>query len=864
MPTLVDGSLGSLVQGMSQQPSRARLPGQSEWQLNVTNNEVFGMSRRQSLEYLSVANRFDADADGDFVTEHGNFRMGDVNARYLLRVAGAGDNPELVLTRKSNRYTVTMDEGAKEYMRTDKDVNPYGRRVLLKEMDDRLFVVNTQKTVTALPDLPDYGNNNSTVVYCRGGKYANGYTIRFKAGDVEHMVTWSTPDGSDSSHTTTAHARYIVKQLHDICTIGTGSGNGTTAAVAFVGIDVTDQTWVAAPGFYYASTGAKAWLQANFAMEMVGAHLVFTPFDPDFEYLITSYEATASELLVDVRDSIKDVGRLPIRAPNGMVVRIEGSNRAEDDYYLQWVVEDATVGDVVDEKGSWQECTAPDQQFKLDPATMPHELVVDETGEKPVYSLQQMEWAERESGNDYSNPFPEFVGREIADVADWMGRAVFLHMSDVNLSRSSEYLNWFKQTATTLLDTDPVNLRSTATKGDSHLIYAIPFNKDLVIFGTNGAQFVISGRETLTNGNASMVLTSEFDADLTTRPQALGDSIMFTSWSGKYTLVHEMYLDGTQNNHARRTVTDHVPRLLPGRARLFASNDGANTAMVVTDNDPRTVYVYEFLWIDSTRVQSAWSIWTFDGDLENVRIDDGLSTMTLQTASGGFMTGTLPMYRKDADGMDFPMHMDYMRRQTLDNETVLHVRSTGNSQELGDIIVLADDTIEGSSIQGMPLAIESLSTKVQADGVPNLTTVTLSQPYTGDVITGTRFKTSFIPTMPVIRDSDGVAITQAELTVQEFAVTCEDTGPFMMTRECTYEAPEDYWSFEYSGRVLGDPDFMLGTVPVDSSVVTFPFDDLTTTSKLVLDCNTHLPMTITEIEWHGTVRNRYRRISNGG
>jgi len=46
--------------------------------------------------------------------------------------------------------------------------------------------------------------------------------------------------------------------------------------------------------------------------------------------------------------------------------------------------------------------------------------------------------------------------------------------------------------------------------------------------------------------------------------------------------------------------------------------------------------------------------------------------------------------------------------------------------------------------------------------------------------------------------------------------------------------------------------------------VDFPFEDQTTTSKLLLECDTHLPMTITEIEWHGNVRNRSKRLTNGG
>jgi hypothetical protein len=84
-----------------------------------------------------------------------------------------------------------------------------------------------------------------------------------------------------------------------------------------------------------------------------------------------------------------------------------------------------------------------------------------------------------------------------------------------------------------------------------------------------------------------------------------------------------------------------------------------------------------------------------------------------------------------------------------------------------------------------------------------------------------------------------------------------------MTRVCAYEAVEDYWTLKYSGRKLGDPDFLLGSTPIDSDTVDFPFSENVLTSYLEIECTTHLPMTLTEIEWNGNVNNRSRRITNG-
>ena len=847
----VDGSLGSLVQGVSQQPSRARLPGQSEEQLNVRNDEVFGMSRRPSTTVVTSGTGF-APFNGERITENGTFRMNTELLPYNVRIVNGSGQPQMRIVKPDGFKLVSMPAETVPYMRADPADHPYANRLIFKEMDDRVFVLNTGVKVKKLPDLPTSSTRNATVVYCRGGKYAVGYTIRFKFGGNEHQVTYSTPDGSDTSHTPKGQVKYIIRQLYNLCRLAKTGTAGTSATSPKV-VDVNDSDWVPDPGEFYMSTGAQAALVAAFDIYMVGGHIIFSPKVSSLSYTITATETTNSELLVDVRDEIRDVGRLPTRAPVGMVVKITGSHRAEDDYFLKWTVKDAALDGIEDLKGVWEECTAPNEPYKLDPATMPHELYVNASGQ---YAIRALEWAERAAGSDLSNPFPEFVGRTIQDIADFQGRSVVLHGNTISMSRTDAYADWFKQTASTKLATDPIHMRSTATDGDSQLIYAVPFNRDLVLFGTNNAQFMINGRRTITGDNASMVLTSEFETDLKSRPVAIGDSILFLSWTGKFTHVHEMFLQGDQNNHARRTVTDHVPRYIPGRATVFDANDGANTAVIVTDADPKTMFVYEFLWIDQRRVQSAWSKWNFDADVRFARIERGALSMTFGTAQNRFLHTSMVLYRRDAEGLNFPLHVDYATTHTLTDTDTINASASGNSPTVADTVAIA---LTGSSVHGMPLPIESVTL-----GSDDTYVIKLKKKYTGKVLVGTKFKTRLIPTMPVLRDSDGVAITGAELSVSEFNVTFNQTGPFKMIRQCSYEQPADYWTSEYSGRTLGDPDFKLGTAPIDSDVFDFPFDDLTTTSKLVIECDTHLPMTLTEIEWNGSVRNRSRRLTNGG
>lgn len=852
----VDGSAGSLVQGVSQQPPRARLPGQAEEQTNVSNDEVFGISRRPITNLVEHSARYARDTNLDNFVEHGDFRMDDELIQHTFRIVNDPPDPQMRILRNGTSIDVALDASSHSYLTVDPTVKPYGDRVVFKEVGDKVFVLNTQRTVTKLAGAPTYSSRETTVVFCRGGQYAVGYTLKFTVGGNTHQVTFSTPDGSVSGHTPLAKVKYIISQLFELCSsTDNGAADGSSSFDPLL-VDASDNSWTPDPGIYYASAGAKAAISGAFHVRQLGEHLLIRPKTLPLDYTLTATETSGAELLMDVRDEVADVGRLPTRAPVGMVLKVAGSNRAEDDYYLQWLVDDLAVNSEEDLKGSWEECTAPDEDYRMDPETLPHELYND----SGTFRIRAMEWADRLSGSDLSNPFPNFVGSTIQDISDLQGRALFLHDGDVSLSTSQKYWNWFKQTATTKLATDPINMFSTAGEGDSNLIYAVAFKRDMVLFGTNNTQFMIDGRVTITSDNASISLTSEFDCDLTTRPKAVGDSIVFLSYTGKFTQVHELYLEGDRSNHARRTVTDHVPRYLPGKPTALAADDGTNTVLVMTDADATQAFLYEFLWLDDRRVQSAWSTWAFDAPVVAARIERGELHMVFQTLSGGFLNTVSPLDRTDMQDLDFPLHMDYAQIVELDAEIEFTVHCSGYSDDITKLRVVA---LTGSAVAGMPLSLASATPVVQ-DAPANQVTIRLNAPYTGRVVFGTLFATRFIPTMPIFKDRDGVAVSHAHLTVVEFDLTFTQTGPFTMTRQSVYELEADWWSQKYSGRTLGDPDFILGTAPIDSDVLSFAFDDDVTTSKLVIDCDSHLPMTFTEIEWRGNLRNRSRRLSNGG
>ena len=836
----VDGSLGSLVQGVSQQPPRARLPGQSEEQINVTNDEVFGLSRRSGTTLLNAGTRMPADTTGHSATESGTIHMQGELYQYTLRT---GVEPVLRMSKGAVDYPVHIPTNVAAYMTTPPAAGT-GKHIVFKEMDYTVYVLNTTKKTARGTAMPVGTVRNKVVLSCRGGKYSEGYRVDITVGAVTHTLVHCVANGASTDDVEKARVATIMRHIWRVLTGGAGT--------AFPAPDATDW-WTPEEDKTYISYGLTTFMAQHFDIRLANDHIVFTPKVADLDYTVLATNTSSDDLFIATYRTIERAAYLPRRAPLGMVVRVKGSARPEDDYFLQWKVEGkSTVGTTYRRDGVWEECTAPDQSAELDATTMPHELLWDASNNR--YTIKAIDWTARRAGNDDSNPMPKFLGETINDITDFQGRAVFLHSGDITMSRTDKYTDVFKQTATTKLATDPINMRSTATEGDSTLKYAVPFRRDLILFGTNNTQFRVSGGNTLTTDNASMVLTSEFDADLNTRPQPLGSSVLFTSYTGRYTQLHEMYLSGTQNNHERRTLSTHVPRYVIGQATVLAADDGSTMAAIVGD-DPKTVYVYEYLWVDDRRVQSAWSKWVFQDNVHDIALRGGTAYITCKSHTGAFYVDSMPLYREDVPELGIPVHLDTKQVIPLANTDTITAYCADPTKV--QVVSLAGSTA-GSRV------IPAKVVTAPVSDAPNRVIITLKAAYTGKLLIGTEAPLTFVPTMPTIRDRDGVAVTGAELTITDFRITFERTGPFTATRVSTYEQPADYWTQVYSGRTLGDPDFRLGAIPVDSDTIDFPFSDASTTSKLQITANSHLPLTLTEIEWTGNVRNRSRRITNGG
>ena len=160
---------------------------------------------------------------------------------------------------------------------------------------------------------------------------------------------------------------------------------------------------------------------------------------------------------------------------------------------------------------------APGVEYKLQAGTMPHILVRLPDGtfhfgpaDGTTHVVVDLpKWGERTAGDYETAPDPSFVGYPINDITVFKNRLVVLADENIILSRAREFFEFFPSTATTVLDTDPIDLTASNNRV-SVLRYAVPSQDELILF-SGQYQFRFNAAETvLTPSTAQITVLTQF------------------------------------------------------------------------------------------------------------------------------------------------------------------------------------------------------------------------------------------------------------------------------------------------------------------------------------------------------------------
>lgn len=833
----------SLLQGVSQQSPEERLPGQVTAQVNMMSDPVTGLRRRPGTEVRVASEWAGLEADslvGWFTDLAGarvhlllNIRTGvirvyseqytllrelpaddylvasDVSAIRATTVGGefvianVGVKPSLDLTQDNadpansgfffiqsgafgKKYDVTVAYEGGEVTATYTTPGGQGTNdaalatpeYIAKQLADQLSgTVVTSYTITALNIVsyspvstdpsPPADWVTARLQYNTGTSFAPSWTnvtyphvvTPADLGNGRYRVYGKFPYSSTRNGRINCRFTFTAANI-----TGPIDGVYTSQTVQVA----TTRVGSAISGY---SEGRKTVQTAAFAGASGGTEVLFTTFQEGPYVFLTrsggmsvSTTLGAQYLIASKSGLVRTTSELPARLPpqgNGYVCRVGAGDGAQFYAYSaptqEWL-----------EVGKWGGAT----RIIDTPISVVYN---DEAG----WHINSDPYEGRLAGDDESNPAHRFMSEGITGVGTYQGRLVLLSGPRVSMSASNRPRRFFRSTVTSVLSNDPIEVGSGMTSAASYE-WALPFNKDLVVFSRGYQAVVPSGNTAITPSNAMVTPTSSHEVDTLGPPVVLGRTLMYCSpRSEDFFGVQEMIPSNyTDSQYVSQDATPHLPKYMPGRCRFAVASSVASLAVFAPEKDKHSLIVHEYHWDGDTKVQQAWHKWQFLYPVEAVyfasdviviaHVQNGTMVLTSIDPRAGFTNAAGE--RRPYTDMNIPV-------QAVDHIVTLPDWMLQFDPAIRDNLrlTLARGGNAGEWVGAAP------------DGV-NLRTVR-SNP-NGDMRLGIPYYSGVIPTPPVVRDYNQEVIHTDRATLLRYIVGTRGTSEYAVRVSDDYSGEE--------------------------------------------------------------------------
>ena len=154
------------------------------------------------------------------------------------------------------------------------------------------------------------------------------------------------------------------------------------------------------------------------------------------------------------------------------------------------------------------------------------------------------------------------MGRTLNYAFYYRNRLCFLADNYVAMSKTGGYYNWFPETATEVVDSDPIVVFPAHAKY-SELLWAIPFSKQLVLISDTKQYVLHSGYEALTPQTVAIDEATSYTLVPTIEPLLLPASMILPLDHNPYLGVLEYKLDDQQIASEGSLLSTTVPKYIP-------------------------------------------------------------------------------------------------------------------------------------------------------------------------------------------------------------------------------------------------------------------------------------------------------------
>jgi hypothetical protein len=743
-------------------------------------------------------------------TEHKDFFITGLSAQKETDMANAFFHPirnsdnslHFLMIEKDGTMTITDSTGTVKSITNNGSgylsglTNPR-QQLTATTVADYTFLVNKTKVV-AKTSTKSTARTPEALLYVAKADYSVTYTVKITKGGTVYTREITT---MASTQDTTPNAALAEKSIQtdriatnlrfDQTVDATYYGSGTGSPISISGI---------------------SFVQYGNVIHIIGA----TASD-QFDIEVT--DSRGGEHLRAFKGETPDFKKLPTDAPIGFVILVSGDNqKGQDDYYVRY------QKNITNGLGVWKETVEPNIDIELDAATMPHTLIYDGTS----YTFDEADYADREVGNDLTNPFPSFLDNTINDVFFHRNRLGLLADENVIFSEAGEYFNFFSKTVLTLVDSAPIDV-AVSNNQVSILRHAVPFNETLLLF-SDYSQFKLSAVQVLTPETVSIDVTTRFEASLEAKPVGAGKYVYFPTTKGSFAGIREYFVDAETETNDANEITAHVPEYLQGTAIGMAAASNEDMLLVLTDEDRTVIYPYKFFWSGREKLQSSWSKWKFSGKVLGVEFDKSDIFLVVQYGSKVALERINLSLDDALDDAAFPILLD--RR----------VRLTG-----ADTVPYTDPNLQYVTDAGSIVTAAAALTYQGTGGV-----VYAGVPYT--------FLYEF---SEQLMKSNNNSITTGRLQIKSMAVVYSDTGFFEITvvpHKTLPVAVRKSYTRAFTGRVVGAGTNVLGTIPLDSGSYSFGVQANSKNAQIKITSSSFLPCEFQSAELESEFVLRSRRM----
>ena len=568
----IEGGSPNLINGVSRQPPEVRLTSQLEESVNQFPTVSRGLVPRNPALLKGVI----PSAVPDNATVHLIDR--DESEQYVVTVSPSGVQ---VHGLDGTQKVVNAPDGYGYLAGAGED----DLRALT--VQDHTFILNRRKVVSKAPSTTP-AEVSEGLIHVVQGDYFTDYKILINGNVVARYVTDGGPYSDQGQARAAERGAKTGVIAHMLVTGGPPAGLVTIPGTATLSLS--------------ASLPSDQWTVSLFDNVILIRHNWG-------RYFTLEVEAGSETRIRAHKRETSTFAELPRRAPNGFVIKVSGDeDTGYDDFFVRFEKDNAAA------QGVWRETVAPGIQYRIDAETMPHILVREANG---TFTFKKADWADREVGDEETNPWPSFVGQRITGLSFGNNRFGLHSGENLSQSRNGEFFNFWVESIMTPLDTDPVDA-SISYPEVSTINHAVPFAGETILF-TTSVPFRLGKGETLTQKNVHYEHLIENKVSARVRPVAAGSKLYFVNDTASGCFVHEFSYDRAVDNMTAQPITDHVAGYVPTGVNMMEADGDLKMLVMVSEKEPSTIYVYKWLWIGNDKAQSAWQKWTLDAPIRGMR-----------------------------------------------------------------------------------------------------------------------------------------------------------------------------------------------------------------------------------------------------